>query len=504
MPTSANLRIAWTYWVAARDLEQLDGLAKTLIALDDAHGWYLDTADLATGHAGGHRAPSPASAERVNQEIALRIDPRPGADGDEGVHARRSRRLRRRPRAASSGAPTSDCNSRSCAGSPACTCSVPSSTSPPRSAARSSPSARPSTNRAMLIDGHLLVGHDAHERRRPRRRARALRSGDRAVPGAADRDPNGAGRHRSTGRQPDDVRIHPVAAGPAGSSGRTSGCRARPRGSARPPVHVGVRALPRGRPSTLAPRVAIALELATALIDLADEHEFRIWTATGSVLLGAARVELGGVDAGMAEIEGGIGLYGELRSPPIFWPFLLFVQAQALAQRRATGRRAPGARRRPAHPRPGSGASILPELHVLGAISCGPGGRRGGRAPRTPSRGTGRRSSGATELGAAMVRASRGDPARRPSGRGRRPRWSRRRSSARSSPSSPRASTPPTSARRASSWRPSDRGEIGRRSGATAVHRPVDRRRVPPAGSSCDGRASRAAEAEVVRARSGA
>ena len=66
-----NLRIAWAYWVAARDLEQLDGLAKTLIALDDAHGWYLDTARLASDMLAVIEA-VPPSPERINQEIGLR------------------------------------------------------------------------------------------------------------------------------------------------------------------------------------------------------------------------------------------------------------------------------------------------------------------------------------------------------------------------------------------------------------------------------------------------
>ncbi len=74
-----------------------------------------------------------------------------------------------------------------------------------------------------------------------------------------------------------------------------------------------------------------ALALATELLDLADEHEFRIWAATGSVLRGAAQVELGRHAEGMAGVRSGIGLYGELRSPPIFWPYLLYLQARACA-----------------------------------------------------------------------------------------------------------------------------------------------------------------------------
>ena len=94
------------------------------------------------------------------------------------------------------------------------------------------------------------------------------------------------------------------------------------------------------------------------------EHEFRIWTAAGTVLRGAARVGLGRVDEGLADVRNGIGLYGELRSPPIFWPFLLFVQAPRLRRRWTTRRGADGGRSLVGHPRRSSGASLLPELWI--------------------------------------------------------------------------------------------------------------------------------------------
>jgi adenylate cyclase len=104
--------------------------------------------------------------------------------------------------------------------------------------------------------------------------------------------------------------------------------------------------------------------LATELLDLAGEHEFRIWTAAGTVLRGAARVGLGRVDEGLADVRNGIGLYGELRSPPIFWPFLLFVQARACAD---GGRPAEGLSavdRSMDVLGEGSGASLEPELWI--------------------------------------------------------------------------------------------------------------------------------------------
>jgi adenylate cyclase len=73
----------------------------------------------------------------------------------------------------------------------------------------------------------------------------------------------------------------------------------------------------------------IALDRAVGLLEVADEHGFRIWTAAGSCLQGAARVGLGRFAEGLANIRDGMDLYQELRSPPVFWPFLLFVDARA-------------------------------------------------------------------------------------------------------------------------------------------------------------------------------
>ncbi len=67
----ANLRIAWAHWVAERDLERLDQLARPLLILDDAHGWYLDTVGL-TRDLLTVLAAVPTSADRAGQEIALR------------------------------------------------------------------------------------------------------------------------------------------------------------------------------------------------------------------------------------------------------------------------------------------------------------------------------------------------------------------------------------------------------------------------------------------------
>ena len=68
---------------------------------------------------------------------------------------------------------------------------------------------------------------------------------------------------------------------------------------------------------------------AIGVLDVADEYELPIWRALGTVLLGAARADLGQHDEGLDEIRTGIAQYQGLRSPPVFWPLLLYVRARA-------------------------------------------------------------------------------------------------------------------------------------------------------------------------------
>lgn len=109
----------------------------------------------------------------------------------------------------------------------------------------------------------------------------------------------------------------------------------------------------------------VAHDRALSLLEIADEHDFRIWTAAGSWLLGAAQVGLGRLDEGLANVRSGLDLYQGLRSPPVFWPMLLFLSAGA---NHRAGRPADGV-----HPletaielmSQGEGTTILPELYIL-------------------------------------------------------------------------------------------------------------------------------------------
>ncbi len=66
---------------------------------------------------------------------------------------------------------------------------------------------------------------------------------------------------------------------------------------------------------------------AQAALDLAAEHEFQVWTAVATCLHGAALAGMGRAEEGLLEANRGVNLYQEWKYPPIFWPFLLIMQA---------------------------------------------------------------------------------------------------------------------------------------------------------------------------------
>lgn len=118
---------------------------------------------------------------------------------------------------------------------------------------------------------------------------------------------------------------------------------------------------------------------AVGVLDVVEDHDFQIWRAVGTCLLGAAKTAMGHQDDGMAQIREGMDLYQGLKTPPVFWPLLLYVQSGACAR---AGRAAEGlalidealeiAGR-------GSGKTLLPEFYLLKGdlASAGPISNRG-------------------------------------------------------------------------------------------------------------------------------
>lgn len=72
-----------------------------------------------------------------------------------------------------------------------------------------------------------------------------------------------------------------------------------------------------------------AQERAQTVLELAEEHGFQIWNAVGTCLRGAALVATGSIETGLVLIEKGMDAYRGLRTPPVFWPLLLYLCAGA-------------------------------------------------------------------------------------------------------------------------------------------------------------------------------
>jgi tetratricopeptide (TPR) repeat protein len=70
---------------------------------------------------------------------------------------------------------------------------------------------------------------------------------------------------------------------------------------------------------------------AVQVLHLAQQYDFPLWRALGTCLLGIANAELGRAEEGLAQVNQGIALYQEMKTPPVFWPYLMAMNAGAHA-----------------------------------------------------------------------------------------------------------------------------------------------------------------------------
>jgi predicted ATPase len=103
---------------------------------------------------------------------------------------------------------------------------------------------------------------------------------------------------------------------------------------------------------------------AVGLLDVADEHDLQIWRALGTVLLGVAKTELGRSEEGLTEIREGIAMYQGMRTPPVFWPLLLYIRAGACARSGSPAEGLPLIDEAIDIAGTGSGLTLLPEFYL--------------------------------------------------------------------------------------------------------------------------------------------
>jgi predicted ATPase len=74
---------------------------------------------------------------------------------------------------------------------------------------------------------------------------------------------------------------------------------------------------------------------ALQVLDISAKYDFKIWEIVATCLAGIARAEIGNAEEGLMQIQEGTKLYHGLKTnPPVFWPLLLFFQAQASGRAR--------------------------------------------------------------------------------------------------------------------------------------------------------------------------
>jgi predicted ATPase len=324
-----NLRLCWRYWVKERDLDRLNGLVDGLWALYEGRGWYRATIELASDLLAVLES-TPATPQRAATEATLRMSRVRALLSMEGytstVEAEYTRaleliegdgdRLRLFPVLRSLGSfylfraefEKADDVGREIQA---------------LAARQSDPS--------MRVDGDLLIGY-----------ARGFMgdlSGGLEQLDAAVASFDVHRYHASRFRLGSDPRVRCLMTSalflwllgyPDGSLERADRAVAlaatleHPSTGAYVLFHSGLLHLWRQEPE-------LARARALGMLEIADDHDLQIWDAIGTFLFGAASVALGQPEEGLSRIREGMNLYQDMKTPPVFWPMLLLVRAQACA-----------------------------------------------------------------------------------------------------------------------------------------------------------------------------
>jgi predicted ATPase/class 3 adenylate cyclase len=324
-----NLRLAWRYWVAAGDLIELNWLVDSLWLLYDAQGWYQATIELTTDLLQVLDS-TPPTPERAAQEITLQTSlaralmAMSGYTNEvEQAYTRAMRLFEGRD------FPQLFPVLRSLATFYNFRAEFDKGAQVGREILRL---AEQLNDTGMLVDGHLVLGsslvflNDLHA---------GLEHLDQAIE-YFQSQPHRSQRFR-LGNNP-GVACFTTSAFVCWLLGYPDGALQRadeavalatelehPFTLAYALFHSGFLHWWRREPER-------AKDRAVGVLQVVEDHEFPIWGAVGTCLLGAANTWMGQTDEGLAQIQRGMDLYQGLRSPPIFWQLLLFLQAGAQAR----------------------------------------------------------------------------------------------------------------------------------------------------------------------------
>ena len=322
-----NVRTAWRYWVEARDLEQLTKFVNSLWLLYDARGWYHDTVSL-TNDLLNVLASTPSTPERVQEEIMLQTSLARALMATKGYTEEVERAYARALELCESAGeiPQLFPVLRGLA-SYYVLCSEPEKAA--QMGERMLQLAEQLDDEAMKVEGNMLRGYNQAFLDDPRAGLELL---EKAV--AAYDLQHTSVRHLGLGTYPGVISLT-VSALFLWMLGYPDRAHERAADSillARKmnhPYSITYALFHNGLLNVWLKNYAIARESAQELLELAEAHGFRIWSAVGSCLQGAAMVGLGSIEKGLALIEQGLNAYRGLKTPPVFWPMLLHLCAGA-------------------------------------------------------------------------------------------------------------------------------------------------------------------------------
>ena len=323
-----NLRTAWRYWLSKRDLEQLNRLIDALSLVYHVQGRYQSTAEI-TSELLDVLAASPSSPERAVQEVTLRtayartLMAIKGYTADvedayaaalllfEGQRDRPEiypvlRDLARFYIGGGEIGKAAEVGQEILA------------------------LAASQGDQGMLLDGHLIVGNVV------------MFAGD--LPAAIEQFDLGIAAFEAPTYPPRRFRLgvdprvsclaasgfvlwllgFPDRAVERSNRGVAVAAGLDPYSHAYALFHSGFLHLWRSEP-------LLVSERAGQLLEAVADHDFPIWRAVGTTLAGAAGALMGDPVGGLLKVNDGVAQYQGMRSPPVFWPFLRFVQAVSLA-----------------------------------------------------------------------------------------------------------------------------------------------------------------------------
>jgi predicted ATPase/class 3 adenylate cyclase len=358
-----NLRLAWGYWVGERDLDQLNKLVDSLWLLYDAQGSYNATIELTTEML-DVLSSTPSTPERTTQELTLRASLARALMAVNGytreVEEAYTRALELFE--TEQELPQLFPVLRGLASFYNYRAEFDKGAEVGREILHL---ADVQNDRSMRVDGHLVLGSSLALQRDL---YRGLDHLDKAI--ALFESEGHRPRRFRLGNNPGVASLTTSALAlwmlgfPDRALDRAIGAVTlatelnHPFTSAYALFHAGFLHLWRREPE-------LVRERAVGALDVADEHDLQIWRALGTCLLGAANAALGRSEEGLAEIRDGIGLYQGLKTPPVFWPLILYVRSGASA---CSGRPAEGLgfiEEAIEIADQGSGLTLLPELCSL-------------------------------------------------------------------------------------------------------------------------------------------